>query len=451
VRANVKVAVKREEISEHLQALANPPTKMFPSQLPLFPIIYRLEVRFDEKRYPPIVWDSELPYRSFQGQDEVAPSGQYKVLRHRLKPGATAVLIYQLHAYNKQQRIEYEQKHRLRQAAILVGVAAVLAVSWLVLMQRRDRDRERQRALAQRQADEAQRRQEETERKLLQQRLAAQAAEQRVLELRSQLYASISIMAGSYAHNIKNLLVRPNDLLQRCLEADGISPDQSVMLHEVRQTLGTVTERLQQILRTVRRDPTRAEQTRLDLNDLLRETEHTWKELARDKWKMELTLDLADGELLLEGDLSHLQQTIENLLFNARDAIFEMRNNLRNQARGDQSLDTTGRKQAVIAAAAWKGRVSLRSRRQEDAIVLEVIDNGAGMTEEVRRRCTETHFTTKRDNALYVGHSTGMGLGLAFVVAILEHHRAELEIASEPWGGTTFRIRFPAAKEEVSA
>ena len=39
------------------------------------------------------------------------------------------------------------------------------------------------------------------------------------------------------------------------------------MLHEVQATLGTVTERLQQILRTVRRDPSKAELTRLDLND----------------------------------------------------------------------------------------------------------------------------------------------------------------------------------------
>ena len=68
------------------------------------------------------------------------------------------------------------------------------------------------------------RRHEETERKLLEQRLATQAAERQALELKSQLYASIGIMAGSYAHNIKNLLVRPNDLLRRCLEADGLSP-----------------------------------------------------------------------------------------------------------------------------------------------------------------------------------------------------------------------------------
>ena len=70
----------------------------------------------------------------------------------------------------------------------------------------------------------------------------------------------------------------------------------------------------------------------------------------------------------------------------------------------------------------------LRTFRREQEIILEVRDNGAGMTEEVRRRCTETHFSTKRDNAIYEGHSTGMGLGLSFVVAILEHHRARLEI-----------------------
>src|SRR5262249_60082430 len=104
------------------------------------------------------------------------------------------------------------------------------------------------------------------ERKLLEQRLATQAAERQALELKSQLYASIGIMAGSYAHNIKNLLVRPNDLLRRCLEGDGLSADQEHMLREARQTLGTVTERLQQILQTVRRHPSRSAMTRLDLN-----------------------------------------------------------------------------------------------------------------------------------------------------------------------------------------
>jgi signal transduction histidine kinase len=73
------------------------------------------------------------------------------------------------------------------------------------------------------------------------------------------------------------------------------------------------------------------------------------------------------------------------------------------------------------------------------------------MSEEVRRRCTETHFSTKRDNAIYEGHSTGMGLGLSFVVAILEHHHAALEIESEPLRGATFRVRFPPLAESPAA
>jgi signal transduction histidine kinase len=65
------------------------------------------------------------------------------------------------------------------------------------------------------------------------------------------------------------------------------------------------------------------------------------------------------------------------------------------------------------------------------------------MTEEVRKNCLKTHFTTKRDNALYEGYSAGMGLGLSFVAVVLEHHSATLEIESSPLRGTTFRIRIP--------
>ena len=96
-----------------------------------------------------------------------------------------------------------------------------------------------------------------------------------------------------------------------------------------------------------------------------------------------------------------------------------------------------------LAAAAWKGEVILRTRVRGDRAVLEVQDNGIGMSEEVRRRCTETHFSTKRDNALFAGLSAGMGLGLSFVVVILQHHQATLEIASEPLHGARFRVTFP--------
>jgi signal transduction histidine kinase len=452
---NLLLRLQAEKIQEQLQSMGDPPTKMYPGQLILFPTIYRMEVRFDSGlKLPPIAWDSDLPRH---------PS-QYRTLEYQFTDGATVLVQFQLHVYKKRQRIEQEANFRLRWVSLLAVAGTVLAFSWVYLVQRRESERDRQRVEAQHQLDqaerqrveeelrrqEAERRHEEAERDLLEQRLATQAAERQALELKSRLYASIGIMAGSYAHNIKNLLVRPNDLLRRCLEADGLSGDQEQMLHEVRQTLGTVTERLQQILRTVRRDPNHSELARIDLNALLRDLEHTWRDLARERWKLEISLDLAPEPLWIEGDLSHLQQAVENLLFNARDATFEMRNHLRDEARRQTAggSDTERVRQALIAAAAWKGSVLMRTRRVGDRALLEVRDNGVGMSEEVRRRCTETHFSTKRDNAIYEGNSTGMGLGLSFVTSILEHHGAPLEIETAPLHGATFRAGFRLAVVE---
>jgi signal transduction histidine kinase len=452
---NLVLQLHAEKIQEHLKSLGAP-TKMYSGQLPLFPTIYRLEVHFKDPKLGKIIWDSNLPRHD----------NQYQTLVHPLADGADVEVRYQLHVYNRRQRIEQDANFRLRWVSALAIAGIGLAFSWIYVEQRREADRERHRTEAVRQIDqaerlrmeeelrrqEAERLHEEAERKLLEQRLATQAAERQALELKSRLYASIGIMAGSYAHNIKNLLVRPNDLLRRCLEADGLSNDQEQMLHEVRQTLGTVTERLQQILRTVRRDPNHSELARIDLNAVVRELDRTWADLARERWKLELSADLDAGPLWIEGDLSHLQQAAENLLFNARDATFEMRNHLRDEARrqattAGQGPDGERVRQALIAAAAWKGSVALRTRRVGDRAVLEVRDNGIGMTDEVRRYCTETHFSTKRDNAIYEGHSTGMGLGLSFVTAILEHHGAPLEIESEPLRGAAFRVSFPLARD----
>jgi signal transduction histidine kinase len=437
-----RLPLKAQEIRVQLQSLGIPLTTMYPRQLPLFPKIYRIEVRFDPSlKLAPIEWDSELP----------RDPSQYRELEPvRLDSrGAWVDVQYQLHAYAQRQ---YKERQDAAKRFWLSGLAVLfttLALTWLYIGQRRDRERERQRLRAEQQAHEADRLRLEEELRRQEAERKQQDAERQTLELKSQLFANIGIMAGSYAHNIKNLLVRPNDLLRRCLERDGISAEQSHMLDEVRQTLGTVTERLQQILQTVRRDPSKAERVRIDLNALARELARTWADLAREKWKLVLHVDLAPEPLWIEGDLSHLQQAIENLLFNARDATFEMRNQLREQARHLEAQEPE-RRQALIAAAGWKGEVTLRTRQADGRAVLEVQDNGFGMTEEVRRRCTQTHFSTKRNNALFAGLSAGMGLGLSFVLVILEHHGAKLEIDSEPLRGAIFRVAFPLSVVAVT-
>ncbi len=477
-----RVKNKRAELEEHLRAMVEP-TRMYTGQLPLFPNVYALEIEFSgvtgagARPIEPIVWTSPKP----------RPGGSAKAQLRTLdfeppldRPVARARVrcVYQLHSFNRMQKQQDEFRFWQTVATGVLVPTTLIAVFVVGRFVRREQARElekwraaaeaehRERDLLAAQVEreliersllearvkqqELERSSEELGRKLLEQELAAAKltnraaeAEREALEMKSQLYASIGIMAGSYAHNIKNLLVRPNDLITRCMEAAG-NTEQHGMLEEVKSTLGTVTERLQQILRTVRRDPANAEVTQVDVYALFRETQRTWAEMGRDKWKVAVSMDVPPGAALVTGDLSHMQQAVENLVFNARDATFEMRNYLRDEAK--RETDPTARRHKLLEAASWKGEIHLTAHRDGEHVVLEVRDNGIGMTDEVRRNCLKTHFTTKRDNALYEGYSAGMGLGLSFVAMVLEHHGGSLEIDSAPLRGTTFRVRFPVVK-----
>jgi signal transduction histidine kinase len=62
------------------------------------------------------------------------------------------------------------------------------------------------------------------------------------------------------------------------------------------------------------------------------------------------------------------------------------------------------------------------------------------MTEEVRKSCLEPFFTTKGER--------GTGMGLAMVYGIVQRHRGEIDIQSEPGKGTTFTLRLPVRVEQ---
>ncbi|HUR69828.1 MAG TPA: HAMP domain-containing sensor histidine kinase [Candidatus Thermoplasmatota archaeon] len=91
---------------------------------------------------------------------------------------------------------------------------------------------------------------------------------------------------------------------------------------------------------------------------------------------------------------------------------------------------------AIEASDAATAVVSMRTRVEDGCAVLEVEDQGRGMTEDVQRRIFEPLFTTKPD---------GMGLGLHIVSRIVDAHGARIECASREGKGTTFRVRFQLA------
>ncbi len=75
-------------------------------------------------------------------------------------------------------------------------------------------------------------------------------------------------------------------------------------------------------------------------------------------------------------------------------------------------------------------------------VIVEIKDNGVGMSETTRNRCLEPFYTTKGER--------GTGLGLAMVFGMLQRHGGELEIDSELGKGTIMRLVFPVAPTGVT-
>jgi PAS domain S-box-containing protein len=87
-------------------------------------------------------------------------------------------------------------------------------------------------------------------------------------------------------------------------------------------------------------------------------------------------------------------------------------------------------------------QIILRLRGEGDWLLLEVEDNGPGMSKEVRQRLFEPFFTTKP-----VGVGTGLGLAVAYFI-VTEQHRGTLQVESAPGQGARFILRLP--QHEVS-
>src|SRR5262249_49884691 len=122
--AHGKVNVALTNVRMHLKSLGEPATKMYQGMLPLFPVIYRLEVTFDPERLPSperlqglepsemgdsVVWDSGLePAEKQVHVDEfplMAP-GEQRVCYGWVK------VHYQLHAWDQRQRREQMKAER---------------------------------------------------------------------------------------------------------------------------------------------------------------------------------------------------------------------------------------------------------------------------------------------------------------------------------------------------
>ncbi len=81
------------------------------------------------------------------------------------------------------------------------------------------------------------------------------------------------------------------------------------------------------------------------------------------------------------------------------------------------------------------GLITIALSREADEAVVKIIDQGHGISDEVREKIFQPHFTTKGD---------GNGIGLISCKQIIEEtHGGSLSFAATPGQGTTFTIRLP--------
>jgi len=112
--------------------------------------------------------------------------------------------------------------------------------------------------------------------------------------------------------------------------------------------------------------------------------------------------------------LGDLNQVFLNLLINAAHAI------------GD-----------VMKKTGEKGRIVVRTRRDEDFVEISFSDTGSGISPAARDKIFDPFFTTKE-----VGKGTGQGLTLARAI-VVEKHGGTLTFETELGKGTTFHVRLP--------
>jgi len=281
------------------------------------------------------------------------------------------------------------------------------------------------------------------------------------LEQQEQLLKSMQVVAGAYAHNLQNLLLPPGRLVEDCIRhqslerGDGEDGSQEFRLRELKRLLAQVSDRVRQTMQALKRDPGQYKEELLDLGRVLAGVLSTWKDLADQKWQIDVLSGVnpkshqaKSGDFRVRADESHLAQAIENLVVNARDAIFEKRSQLLREA---QSKPVEHRKNALLEAAAWRGRIEIGwwgAGSIGEGPGLYVEDNGRGMTPETLSRCLAPGFTTKQGSALAHGVNSGMGLGLAFLASTLERMGAQLGIRSELGKGTKVTINFPRFQEK---
>ncbi len=222
---------------------------------------------------------------------------------------------------------------------------------------------------------------------------------------RADRLATMAVLAGSAAHEIKNDLGPILGYLSM-IERSHQDRDLVRMVRHMRESVRRVQEQVEQILaplrpRVVARGPVVLADSIQDILEMLRR--------AGRMRRVELVEDI-DERVVVHADKDEVHQIGMNLLLNALDAL------------GD-------------AGGGHRGRIFVGIYGDRDTGRLVVQDTGCGIPEEVRQKIFEPFFTTKGD--------AGTGLGLPVIHEITRSLGGRIRVETDQGQGTRFEVLLP--------
>ncbi|CAN5317001.1 ATP-binding protein [soil metagenome] len=243
---------------------------------------------------------------------------------------------------------------------------------------------------------------------------------QRLAEERRQIgnIESLATLTAGVAHEVKNPLNSMGihaQIMEKTIEElrDRLPKEKS--LAELSRSTEVILEEIQRLARIVDDfigavRPVHPEMRKASLNDAIQPLAELIAPECGTRG-IELTLDLDPEIPPLLFDTEQIQQALLNILKNAMEAIDKP-----------------------------EGVIIIRTRLRSDHALIEIEDNGRGISEKDRLKIFEPYYTTK---------FSGTGLGLMVVYRIIRAHEGAVALASEPGRGAVFSVALPLDERPV--
>ncbi len=262
---------------------------------------------------------------------------------------------------------------------------------------------------------------------------AVETTQQRTLEeqfAQSQKMQAVGQLAGGVAHDFNNVLTAIIGFSDLLLASHRPSDPSFQDILNIKQNANRAASLVRQLLAFSRRQTLRPHV--LQLSDVLSDLRMLLARLLGEQ--VELNVVHGRDVWPVKADLSQFETVIINLAVNARDAM------------------PNGGKVTIRTSNVARGEVArlhkYKGMPEADYVLIEVEDEGVGMTRDVMEKIFEPFFSTKE-----VGKGTG--LGLSTVYGIVKQTGGFIYPESEPGSGAIFRLflprHIPTAKPSLEA